>query len=220
MNAVDLMAHSRRARFLSICLAACALVGLFSSGCAHQTIITTSTPGAEVYVEGERVGTTPLEYSTATSHQGEVFMDVRQDGVSRRFGVERDQVDGLALSAALASGVGLFGAGTVGVFASALLSVFAVAVIPVNPEAGLLFIGGSAVAFLVATALMGSAFSVPIFLFGETGYALPDRIDVDWVSGEVLTDGGSKVRDLVGVREGLKPHPQTIPDVGSERGYE
>lgn len=204
---------------LSLMLVSCALSGIFVSGCAHHTMITTSSPGAEVYVEGERVGTTPLEYTSQTSHQGEVFMDVRQDGVSRRFAVERDQVDGLALTAALGGGVAIFGTGVVGLVASSFLTLAGVAVVPVNVEAGLLFLAGSLVGIFVSSILVSSALSVPVFLFGETGYALPDRIDVDWVSGDVLTDGGSKVRDLTGVREGLTPHPKRSAD-GAESGYE
>ncbi len=187
---------------------AVALLALvLTSACAHQTTITTSAPGATVVVEGEEIGRTPVEYVESTGHQGEVYVDVRQDGVSKRFAVARDQVDGralvgsLGLAAALAAGSSFF------LIVSSGAMVAGVAVAAVNPILGVAILGGSLVGVALATMVANTGILLPIVMFSETGYALPSRVDVDWESGAVLTDSGGGVRDLVGVHEGFTPHP-------------
>jgi hypothetical protein len=61
-------------------MARAALLCLLVTGCAHQARIETDPPGAEVYVNGERAGTTPADIDDDAGWRREDELTLRKDG--------------------------------------------------------------------------------------------------------------------------------------------
>ena len=191
--------------WIRIFLVTVALTTVLLSGCAHKTLVTTSKAGADVYVEGEHIGKTPVEYVETSTHSGEVHFDVRQNGVSKRFAVSREKFDSSAMLLAIGSGVGAIGVGTLGFLGTSFVLIASVAVIQVNIEAGLALTLLTLPLMSLSAVALSSSILLPILVMGEMGRALPDRLDVNWRTGDVVSESPSAVRPLVGVAPGFVP---------------
>lgn len=56
------------------------VVALGAAGCAHTTRLETDPPGAEVYVNGQRVGVTPFEMQDSPGFGDDYEVSFRKDG--------------------------------------------------------------------------------------------------------------------------------------------
>lgn len=82
-----------------------AFASLFGSGCAHMVHIE-SAPGAEIYVNDQKVGVSPTNYQETTGNSDPVKVTVKKNGKERTVMVPRTDVDMGAVGAGAAAGVG------------------------------------------------------------------------------------------------------------------
>lgn len=88
---------------------------LACSGCAHSMQIRSDPPGAEVFVDGEKIGTTPMTWQEPVGDEGAYDVEVRRGSQSERFTVAKTgwSVETAALVGGACIG-GSFAAGVVG----------------------------------------------------------------------------------------------------------
>jgi subtilisin family serine protease len=80
-------------------------VSLAGVGCAHMVRIE-STPGADIYVNDQHVGTAPVTYQETTGTSDPVKVTVKAHGKEKTVMVPRNDVDMTALGAGAGAGVG------------------------------------------------------------------------------------------------------------------
>ncbi|MBI5497692.1 MAG: PEGA domain-containing protein [Deltaproteobacteria bacterium] len=68
------MTHPTRRCLLPLVIAVC------TGACAHQALIESDPPGAEVYVNGEKIGLTPVEIEDAPGWNRDYEITLRKDG--------------------------------------------------------------------------------------------------------------------------------------------
>src|SRR5947209_6226740 len=89
-----------------------AVVMLLALGCAHQTLIETDPPGAEVIVDGDRVGVSPVSFPDEGSWSREYEITLRKDGFDeQRATLETSVFNPLSLALAGACGACTCGLG-------------------------------------------------------------------------------------------------------------
>ena len=156
---VALMRRGTRRSLDAVLVARASLVlgCVLSVGCAHAVHIE-STPGAEIFVDGQRVGTAPATYTEKTSGAGMVRVTAKKDGRENTVMVPRNEVDWGAVGAGTAAGVG------------ACCAISAVA-------------GAAAFVFLPCAALSslgcGAAIAGPLAGWLWFGNKMPDSVRVD-----------------------------------------
>src|SRR5690606_36606998 len=118
-------------------------------------------PGAEVYIEGERVGTTPLTWEETTSHAGDVTVSVRRGETEARFALARRGFAPEPILVGLALGVGSLGLGVAGmVIGYVLIGGGVVTALALPLSVPLLLTGLGVVT--VSGALVGAAWLPPL----------------------------------------------------------
>lgn len=190
------------ARVLCFVMAA---VALFPVGCAHTLEVRSDPPGADVYVDGERLGQTPLVVERETGKEDVSTLSVRSRGREARFAVAQSGWSPEALVAGIAAGVatGLLGGLVAGTGYVALAGVLiaspalGAATLPLFLGAVGLFYGGALVASFSAYA--------PFVVAGEWGRTGPADVFVDFGSGDVVTSPPGHASPLIGVTEGFVP---------------
>lgn len=167
------------------------LVLLFSLGCAHETTFTSTPSGADVIIDGEKQGQTPLVWQQPYSDGDKRQVQVKGDAGA--VSLETDE-SGFNTGLIVPMAVGcvavpalLFPLGTtlglVGAFAAGVES-------PLFPVA---ILTGNVIAF---SGCFGAAFGVPatalaVFLVGRAG---PDTVDVNLAAGTVRADPAARAR--------------------------
>lgn len=193
---------SVRARLPLAAVLACSLASL---ACAHTLEVRSEPPGAEVLVDGEPVGETPLTLERTTSHADVSSLVVRKDGREARLALLED---GWRFEPILAGFVTM-GALTFGGIAAAAIGYVALfASIILVPTFGAGVLAGMIVgAVLLYGGILTSVFAIyaPFFALGEFARAGPDEVTVDFVRGRVTTSPKGHVEPLVGVSEGYRP---------------
>ena len=225
MNIRDLhvrgRAHTARTAVVTLAL----LVG---SACAHQTTYMSEPPGAEVFIDGERKGETPLVVDdTAGAPDVErVLVRDPRTGESMRFDVVHDSFHTAAVLAAVLGGIGTFlSAGLMVVpflvgYGSLYAAIFTFSFGGVDP---MLAIGGVLAAFgllygsyAAGIFLAASAPTVALFLIGESARVGPDEVFVDFTESDVTTSPADLVIPLAG--GSLAKNPSVVVDgVKSDR---
>jgi hypothetical protein len=130
-----------------------------ASGCAH-TVRIDSAPGADIYVNGQHVGTAPVMYNETTGLKEEVRVTARKGNVENTIVVSKSNTDTNALLAGTGAGVGA----CCGIMTAA--SVLAVVLTPCA------VVGALALPAIASGALSG-------FVYGNK---LPDNVTVPLVS--------------------------------------
>ncbi len=137
------------------------------SGCAHKVAITSVPSGADVYVAGAKVGTTPMTYEEKGQGPGATELVLKHSGKEKKVLVERSKLDAGAIGAGAGIGagacLGLTCVASVLSVGSAVTGVpFCLPCVPLGFCGGLLFIpAGAAGAW---------------YLFGST---MPDTVAID-----------------------------------------
>lgn len=176
-------------------------VTLLASACAHPVTLLSEPPGAEVYVDGERVGTTPYTLQEITGEPDSVTVELRHDGVSARFGVLRTAwaVEPLFLSlGVLLGGMAL---ASLGSLIGALSAVIAPVALPLAIG---FFVATFAAQFVVIAGTAVASWG-PFFVAGLFGRESPDTVKVDFRTGEITSSPGGYIEPLVGTPAGYRP---------------
>nr|NIS40816.1 PEGA domain-containing protein [Desulfuromonadales bacterium] len=70
------------------------LLALFTTGCASQAVFLSDPPGAQVFVNGSKVGTTPCEYEYNLNSGGDYFVTLEKRGYETvNYTMASDEVD-------------------------------------------------------------------------------------------------------------------------------
>lgn len=155
-----------------------ALVGLVvlttSIGCAHSVQINSDPPGAEVFVRGQAIGTTPVAWQDETGEQGQVEIVLKRGGEEKTVIIQKNQLAWEPIGAGAAAGAGAcLGLGCLGGGAISMLgSVF--------PLACFLGIPLGIVQLVALAAGPGVAW----WLYGNKG---PEAVTVDLTNNSVQT---------------------------------
>lgn len=194
------------ARALGFVMAA---VALLTVGCTHTLEVRSDPPGADVYVDGERMGQTPLVLEQETGQEDVKTLSVRSRGREARFAVAQSGWSPEAIAAGIAAAAAtallggmMAGVGYVGLVAVLVTSpALGAAALPFFIGAIGLFYGGALVASFSAYA--------PFLVAGEWGRTGPADVFVDFGSGDVETSPPGHASPLIGVTEGFVPVAQS-----------
>jgi hypothetical protein len=175
-------------------------------GCAHQVRIESDPPGADVYIDGEYKGKTPLEWEETTARTDFVPVEVHGGGKAHRFALKREGFAGGPIALGIAGGVGGVGLGVLGL-ASYFAFYFAGLVIITNgnPEVGVPILMLSMPAYAVGTLLLTLGIHAPFIAVGEYGRISPDSVHVDLATQEVTTEPPNRSVPLLGRAVVKKP---------------
>lgn len=176
-----------------------------SSACTHTTEIRSDPPGAEVLVDGARVGVTPMQYEDPPGSARIHEVEVRGAAGTQRFAMKKEgwSIPTIATGAAIGCGSLLaIGAASLGcLFASALgagvTGGLSLCLLPLGVVGWFVAIGGNVVNLLAVPAVA--------FLLGRT---TPDVVLVDFTKGTV---GGEPSQLIV---PSLQPAPSETPPPG------
>lgn len=189
-------------------------------GCAHTTRIESVPSGADVYVDDEYAGKTPVQIANESGPIGHARVEVRHDGEAARFDMMREGWSGAGVIAAVGAGVGAFALG-----GSALFSFMVVYVtVVVATVSGSLGAGGTfntammamgmtsaLFMYVVGYGLMLSSPQIGLLVAGEVGRAPPERVVVDFKRRRLRSRSGLAV-PLVGASSGFRPVTLTATD--------
>jgi hypothetical protein len=84
-----------------------------SAGCTHAVSITSTPPGADIYIDNKKVGTTPMTYTEETAGSGQVMVTAKANGKEKKVTVPRNNLAMMPLLAGAGAGAGgclVFGA--------------------------------------------------------------------------------------------------------------
>lgn len=196
------MTTTIRARLSLAALLACALASL---ACTHTIEVRSEPPGADVLLDGEPVGQTPLTLERQTSHADVRSLVVRTDGQEARLALLEDGWLFEPILAGFALMGGLVLAGIAAAVAGYVMLVASLILLP--------SLGAGAVAFVVIGAallyggVLASSFAVyaPFLAIGEFARGGPDEVFVDFRRGRVTTSPKGHAEPLIGVSEGYRP---------------
>lgn len=173
--------------------------------CTHTLEVRSEPPGAEVLLDGEPVGQTPLTLERQTSHADVRTLVVRHGDEEARLALLEDgwafepilagfgAMGGLLLAGALTTTIG---------YATMLGSLLFVTTVGTPGLAGLV-VGG--VLLYGGILVASSAIYAPFLAVGELSRRGPDRVDVDFERARVRTSPRGHAAPLVGVSEGYRP---------------
>jgi hypothetical protein len=77
-----------------------------SVGCSHAVNITSTPPGADIYVDKKKVGTTPTTYTEETGSSGQVEIVAKANGKEKKVTVAKDKFAPLPIGAGAGAGAG------------------------------------------------------------------------------------------------------------------
>jgi hypothetical protein len=163
------------------------LFAVVASGCAHQTTFTSTPSGADVIIDGETVGQTPLVWDQPLSGEEEREVVVKKGDQSATVHVVQTGFSGATIASFMGGCVGTpLGMWLVGGIGAGLVVTFLPAAWPV------LFVA-------IPVALVGTCGWVPglvtavilTFVFGRAG---PDTVSVDLTTGAVKVDPVERTR--------------------------
>lgn len=133
-------------------------IALSNLACAHAVRIE-SAPGAEIFVNGQRIGTAPATYQETTGSADTVRITARLPGRENTVEVRRSDIDLAPIGASAAAGAAGCMAASVATLASAL--VFYPCAVAVAPLA------------------CGSLVTAPVIGWMWFGHRLPDTVRVE-----------------------------------------
>jgi PEGA domain len=81
-------------------------VTFLSVGCSHTVNFKSEPPGAEVYIDGQKVGTTPFAYEEKTAGSGQVEVIAKQGGKEKKTTVLRNNLAAMPVAAGAGAGAG------------------------------------------------------------------------------------------------------------------
>jgi PEGA domain len=81
-------------------------VACVASGCAHTVNMTSEPAGAEVYLNGQKLGTTPFAYEEKSAGSGKVELVAKQGGKEKKVSVDRNQLAMNPILAGAGAGAG------------------------------------------------------------------------------------------------------------------
>lgn len=175
-------------------------------GCAHAVELRSEPPGAEVFIEGERVGVTPMILEETSGETDRITVEMRQNGVAARFAIERDGWS----AAPVLVGAGLFVVGVVGApvamaggYLFALSAVFTGALL--SPALGIAVVTGGLALYALGVVGLSLATWAPFVGAGLFSRVSPDQIAVDFQTGEIAMTPAGHIEPLVGVPAGYRP---------------
>ena len=85
---------------------ALAVLAFFTTACANQALILSEPSGAQVYVDGQAVGTTPCKYDYASNTGGSFSVTVQKPGYEAiHYSIKSDETDVGARNGWLAAGL-------------------------------------------------------------------------------------------------------------------
>lgn len=181
------------------------VAALLGAGCTHTMEVRSEPPGAEVLLDGEPVGVTPLVLERPTSHANVRTLVVRQGDEEARLALLEE---GWAIEPILGSILGAVATGALGLgvgFAGYITSLlFAISS---GPNVGLLTAGvfGGLLILYAGMAVAAAATHLPFIGAGELARVGPDEVYVDFSRDKVSTSPPGQVKPMIGVSEGYRP---------------
>jgi hypothetical protein len=177
---------------------------LFGAACAHEVSFKSEPPGADVFVDGEHVGQTPVIWTEESSTNGRVTVEVRSGTTEARFAVRRDGFAPLPIVTSIVGAAASMAVGLLLAVPGYMVFLVSLVAAPAAPAAlGVAVVGLSA--FVLGSVLAGVAWEIPFLVLSEGGRVSPDEVYVDFHSGEIVPSSGDGVEDLVGVTPGHTP---------------
>ncbi len=157
---------------------------LACTGCAHQVSFRSDPPGADVVVDGELIGKTPVTWQEPVGDEGIYEVEARRPGEVQRFTMRKQgySVPTAAMTAAacMGSSIGLSIAGGMVWVVSIIAVPFTLGVSLLLAPVGFVAVLGGVIAFWPA--VITTAFVT--YMFGRTA---PDVVFIDFANERVST---------------------------------
>jgi hypothetical protein len=177
-------------------------------GCAHSVHIDSDPPGADVYVDGQYIGKTPVAWEEDSGRTDFIPVEVHGHGRVHRFALKRDGIAPGPIALGIAGGVGGVGLGLLG-FATYFAMYFAGIIITSegNPNVGVPILMLSLVPNVLGSLLFTLGIHAPFIAVGEYGRIGPDSVQVDLTNGQEHSEPPGRTVPLLG-RSPLKKTPK------------
>lgn len=181
---------------------------LASTGCAHAVSIRSEPPGADVVIDGELVGRTPMTWQEPVGDEGLFEVEARRTGEVQRFTLKKS---GYSVPTAATTAAACVGSSISMVLAGGMLWAVSIVGVPFTFGASLLLapvgfvaVLGGVLAFWPAVVTTAAV----TYMFGRIG---PDVVFVDFESERVTTQPPEMMGPPLAPVRGRREDPNT-PD--------